>query len=365
MILSMAPVVAGTTVYTSRSAWEAAASTYQEEDFDDGVLDPGISVTTNNGVIKAGTGALGPDNVWWDRLVVPASGATTTTWQFDTPLMGFGAYWDLAGPGGPGASIRMYLNGTLVGQEIHRSTGGSFWGVTNGPFDTVLLTSGSTIGWCETYEMDNMVYSFANCPPIADAGYDITLEQDSHAGSSVMLDGSGSYDPDGDPLTYAWAWAGGSATGVSPTVVFPLGTTTVTLDVSDGLLSDTDTVDIDVEDTTPPTITAIFASPDVLWQPNHKMIEVVVIVDCTDICDPDPVCYIVDVTSNEPVNGPGDGNTEPDWEITGDLTVDLRAERDGRGTGRVYTIHIECKDVSDNITTGTVEVTVPHDRGRR
>jgi len=87
---------------------------------------------------------------------------------------------------------------------------------------------------------------WSNQDPIADAGPDQTVEQDSPAGASVTLDGSDSSD-DG-PLTYAWTWAyGGSSTGVNPTVTLPLGTTTVTLTVNDGILSDTDTVDITVQ----------------------------------------------------------------------------------------------------------------------
>ncbi len=170
-------VVAGSgnaaTVYTSRSDWEAAVGAYLEEDFDDGVLDPGISVvSTCPGSIQAGSGVLGPDNVWWDRLVAPR--ATTTTWTFATELGGFGAYWDSANPGGPGTSIRLYRNGTFVGQ-IDRNTAGGFWGFTNGPFDTILLTSGSTSGWCETYEMDNMVY--ATCSPVQVGDATVTIAQ--------------------------------------------------------------------------------------------------------------------------------------------------------------------------------------------
>ena len=87
--------------------------------------------------------------------------------------------------------------------------------------------------------------------PVADAGPDQTIEQESHAGASVTLDGSGSSGPDDDPLTYSWTWDGGSAIGVSPTVVLPLGTTTITLVVNDGTTdSNPDTVDITVEDTT-------------------------------------------------------------------------------------------------------------------
>ncbi|HET9433357.1 MAG TPA: T9SS type A sorting domain-containing protein, partial [Chitinophagaceae bacterium] len=48
----------------------------------------------------------------------------------------------------------------------------------------------------------------------------------------------------------------------------------------------------------------------------------------------------------------------PDWEITGHNTVNLRAERSGKGSGRIYTITVECADGSGNKTTSTTEVSV-------
>ena len=80
---------------------------------------------------------------------------------------------------------------------------------------------------------------------------------------------------------------------------------------------------------------------------------------------PDPVsAKIVDVTSNEPINGAGDGNTNVDWELTGDLTVKLRAERAGGGSGRVYTITVECTWPNGDVTSESVQVTVAHDQGK-
>jgi hypothetical protein len=118
-------------------------------------------------------------------------------------------------------------------------------------------------------------------------------------------------------------------------------------------------------DTTPPTISSVSASPDILWPANHKMIAVAVTVQAVDDHDPVPKSTIVGVTSNEPINGPGDGNTTPDWQTTDDpLVVLLRAERSGSDSGRVYTIEVNCTDASGNTTTGTVNVTVPHDRGK-
>jgi uncharacterized repeat protein (TIGR01451 family) len=72
----------------------------------------------------------------------------------------------------------------------------------------------------------------------------------------VTLDGSGSSDEDGDPLTYTWTWSGGSASGVNPIVILPLGDTVVTLVVYDGKPvsppnRDTNTVTITVNPTEP------------------------------------------------------------------------------------------------------------------
>jgi hypothetical protein len=82
----------------------------------------------------------------------------------------------------------------------------------------------------------------------------------------VQLDGSGSSDPDGDPLTYEWTWAGGSASGVNPTVTLPMGQTTITLTVSDGDLSATDEVVITVVDSTPPQVSIITPQANVALQ---------------------------------------------------------------------------------------------------
>ena len=60
------------------------------------------------------------------------------------------------------------------------------------------------------------------------------------------------------------------------------------------------------------------------------------------------------ITSNEAL-------APDDSQITGPLTVRLRAERLGEGTGRVYTIVIKCTDRAGNSAFKTVTVTVPHD----
>lgn len=212
-------------------------------------------------------------------------------------------------------------------------------------------------------------YLSINSPPVADAGFDQTVSVGTDCMASVTLDGSGSYDPDEDPLTYTWLWDDGSgiqvATGITPNIEFPLGSFTITLVVNNGTIdSDPDTVEIAVMDDSPPTM-VLLANPDTLWPPNHKMRLVNVDIDALDNCDLTPACQIISVTSNEPENGLGDGDTAPDWEIVSDTTVKLRSERSGVGNGRIYTIFVECMDDAENSTVGTVEVYVPHDKGKK
>jgi len=105
-------------------------------------------------------------------------------------------------------------------------------------------------------------------------------------------------------------------------------------------------------------------NPDSLWPPNHKLQLVTADVTVTDSCDPNPVCSITGVSSDEPVNGIGDGNTDPDWILNGDLTASLRAERAGPLDGRVYTLTVECTDASGNTSLpAQTTVTVSHDQG--
>ncbi|MFH1755443.1 MAG: HYR domain-containing protein [Candidatus Latescibacterota bacterium] len=148
--------------------------------------------------------------------------------------------------------------------------------------------------------------------------------------------------------------------------IFPLGETVVNCAATDRFGNTVEcSFRIYVEDTTPPTINSIMVSEDTLWPPNHKMVDIAVTVDATDICDSEPMCWVYDVTSNEPINGKGDGNTEPDYLIIDELNVQLRAERAGLLEGRVYTLHVRCEDAFGNFADGMVDVFVPHDQGHQ
>jgi len=293
-----------------------------------------------------------------------------------------------------------------------------------------------------------------NLPPIASAGPDQFIEQTSPQGANVTLNGTESSDPNNDPLTYHWEWTIGQAQGPTPTVLLPPGNTTINLTVSDGIENATDTVNIVVQDTTPPVVDAgpdttleqeshmgtqvmlngtttdaastvftfiwseagtvlktetnatnttlihtfnlgnhtitldatdqsgnkgndnvtvtivdttppemnVTATPHILWPPNHKYVEVKINVTAYDICDPTPKITLVSITSNEPDNSIGDGNTTNDTVISNDFTLNLRAERSGKGSGRIYTITYKATDASVNYTVKSVTVQVLHDQ---
>jgi hypothetical protein len=118
--------------------------------------------------------------------------------------------------------------------------------------------------------------------------------------------------------------------------------------------------EVTVHDCEPPVIHSIAASPELLWPPNHQMEEVTMHVAAEDNCHL-AASRIISVTSSDANPAQRKSGRAPDWQITGDLTVSLRAERSGAGTGRVYIITVECTDDSGNPSTAAVSVTVPHD----
>jgi uncharacterized repeat protein (TIGR01451 family) len=107
----------------------------------------------------------------------------------------------------------------------------------------------------------------------------------------------------------------------------------------------------------PPVISNAAPSRTQLWPPNHQMEDVTIGYNVTDNCGT-PVCSLA-VTSNEPVNGLGDGDAFPDWQVVSPTQVRLRAERGGSGTGRTYTVGITCMDSGGGSSAQSVAVGVP------
>lgn len=185
---------------------------------------------------------------------------------------------------------------------------------------------------------------------------DVTAEATSASGAAVAYGSATATDAVGvTSLTYS------AASGST----FALGTTTVAVDAGDAAgNASSGSFTVTVQDTTAPAITSLSTNAPTLWPPNHKMVAVTVSADAGDLVGVSSL-KIVNVTSSEPDNGLGDGDTANDIQVTGDLTVNLRAERAGGGNGRTYTITVEASDDAGNTTTKTCTVFVPKSQGKK
>lgn len=165
-----------------------------------------------------------------------------------------------------------------------------------------------------------------NAPPVADAGQDRVAECTSPTGALVGLDGRGSTDPDGDPLSFAWSGPFGTANGPTPMVRLPLGTDTTTLVVNDGIAdSKPDSVMIVVVDARPPALAASLTmvgpgnEPDDDDEGRFR-----IGFSANDSCDPDPAVTAVLEIDGCPSLSAADGqviefeleddNCEIEWE---------------------------------------------------
>jgi hypothetical protein len=139
--------------------------------------------------------------------------------------------------------------------------------------------------------------------------------------------------------------------------LFPVGTTNVIITDTklDGSAATCD-FDVTVNDTEFPVVSQPTTNPNTLWPPNHQMVDVAVNYTATDNC---PLTCVLTVSSNEPIDGLGDGDTAPDWQVINDHNVKLRSERAGKASDRIYTITTTCTDASGNTTVKTSTVVVP------
>ena len=114
----------------------------------------------------------------------------------------------------------------------------------------------------------------------------------------------------------------------------------------------------------PPDCSGAQADIGCLWPPNNKMVSVS-ILGVTDP-DGDPVSIIITgITSDEATateKGAGGAVHAPDAAGVGTDKAQLRAERSGKGNGRVYVVSFIASDGRGGECEGTVKVKVPHDQ---
>jgi hypothetical protein len=266
------------------------------------------------------------------------------------------------------ASVWNYLTLAVDGTNIYTA-----WG--DHPFDQVVLevTASSTRPpWAAQF--DDFSFQEAPPPPTCNAGGPYIAECGG-ACTTVQLDGSRSTDTNGSPLTFWWTSDCPGAVfdnpaSPMPRLIFNSADLTdackVTLIVSNaaGAWSPGDAT-VTVQDTLPPEIGTVVATPAVIWPPNHKMVDVYVGYSVADRCDPAwSVSSALSVVCNEPASGLEDGSQSPDWQIIDPHHVRLRADRSAHGAGRVYTIQVTCADSSGHTSTKAVVVPVPKSQGR-
>ena len=204
-------------------------------------------------------------------------------------------------------------------------------------------------------------YIIANQSPVANAGQTVTVT----SGTIVSLNGSSSFDPDGDSLSYHWAQTAGPGVTISnPTAAGPVltaptvqGLTILTfqLTVSDGLVDSSASVNITVTKPNQPPVLSSIGNRTVTVGSTLQFT-----VSASDP-DDDPLIYSV---APLPANAAFDAGTRlfaftPIVSQVGSFSLTVAAS-DGKGGTASESIRITVTaGLAINITTPTNGATVP------
>lgn len=97
-----------------------------------------------------------------------------------------------------------------------------------------------------------------------------------------------------------------------------------------------------------------------LWPANNKLVTVTANVYALDDMSQIDTIVLTSITSSE--SGQSD-DIQDAYFGTFDTSFKLRAERTGKGSGRLYTITYMATDIAGNKAIATATVMVPHDQG--
>jgi hypothetical protein len=259
--------------------------------------------------------------------------------------------------------------------------GTSFWtaGILTGKVRKVDISTGNVLqSWTAGIVTDaaglaifnEPIVSSCTAPSISDQPDNATICTGQSASFSVTASNA---------TTYQWRKDGSNLTDASGHIS---GATTASLTISNATTADNGSYDVivtgdcdpaDTSDAATLTVNAtptisVSLSPTTLWPPNHGMSTINATVTTTGNCTS---CgglnvQLVSITSNEADNGLGDGDTPNDIQGasygTNDTQFQLRRERSGSGSGRVYTVTYRVTDCAGNSATATATVTVPHNQ---
>jgi len=146
-------------IFYDKNNWESALTGgFVTEDFNDAVLNPGVSyISSESGNINTKFG------YYHDVLMSQSQNAPMTVWSFTPAITAFGGTWTLGGPGGSGNYLMVYINDlkdeNYVG-VISNDYNGDFWGfISDKPVTSVWLVGGFGSNQ-QSYKLDDMVYSF-------------------------------------------------------------------------------------------------------------------------------------------------------------------------------------------------------------
>ncbi len=336
--------------------------------------------STDGGVTFSATQNLSNDpagDSTFPWMTVDAAGGINLAWQDGTPSK---ANIFFARSVDAGATFTMPPQN--LSNDSGASSGVQIASDTNGNLDVVW--SDSTPGMNQIFfrrYSDPKPTTPTNQAPVANAGPDQTLDCTGHGCATATLNGSASSDPDGDALSgFLWVDETGKPVGMKAIVqvTVGMGTHTFTLTVTDavGLTSTPATTHVTVRDTKPPTL-RVSLSPNVLWPPNHKLVQITATIQASDVCDTNPMVQLVSITSNDPAKH---GDNDNDIQAVGGGPVAfptaftpppfpmdvrsfmLRSERSSERKDRVYTVTYKAKDASGNTTVFSAQVRVgnPH-----